>query len=164
MPKPIDPTSELVEHLSVIDEDIRTEAVRQPALFIEAVRYRVSRMRKRAQANAEFEAFVSRRGLVIRARSQGGKDRVTEGAIKARVQKHPKYRLLQSAVSDAEADEEFSKLLLEAYRMRRDAIKILADAQNYEAGRSVMDFERKDIVRKLSNEARRVQQARRNKG
>lgn len=153
----------LVDQLSVIDEDIRHEAVRQPALFIEAVRYRVSRMRIRSQAEAMFEAFVSRRGLVVRARVQGSKERVTEGAIKARVQKHPKFKLLQSALADAEAEEEFSKLLLEAFRMRRDAIKILADAQNYEAGRSVMDLERKDVTRKLSNEARRVQQARRHK-
>lgn len=151
-------SADLIEQLSVIDENINAEAVRQPALFMDAVRLRVACMRRRAQAEAELESFVMRRSLVIRTQS-AGKERATEGFIKARVHKHPKFKQYQSALIDAQAEEELAKLLLEAYRQRNSAIKILAESQNYEANKSVMDFERKDATRKLSNRARQIQQS-----
>lgn len=155
-----DPSDSLLASLAVIDENINYEAVRQPALFIEAVRYYVDKMKAYSQAEAAFEAFIARRGLAIRA-STRGRERATEGYIKARIQKHSKFKLLQEQMFASKADDVFAKLLLEAYRMRRDAIKILADSQNYEASKSVMDIERVDVTRRLRNKARRVQEAKR---
>lgn len=159
MPKDI--SDSLLSSLVVIDENIKIEAVKQPGLFIEAVRYYVSKMRAHSQAEAVFEEFVARRGLFLRSQKRDSKERLTEGYFKARIQKHPKYKVLQQALFNAKSEEVFAKLLLEAYRMRRDAIKILADAANYEAGRSVMEIERGDVTRRLRNKARRVQEAKR---
>jgi hypothetical protein len=149
--------SELISQLTVVDENIRAEAIRQPQLFIEAVRYRVRKMRVRAQAEAELEAFDAQLSITLRAKAIRRGDKGTEGYFKARLQKHSKHRSLQAAVNAAEANEEFSKLLIEAYRMRRDAVKILADAQGYEAMREGVDIERSVVHRRLVREARILQ-------
>lgn len=147
---------ELIESLTLVDENVRNEAVRQPILFIEAARYRVLCMRRRARAENEAELFSSQLGLRIRARGAGG-DRITNDYIKARVQKNTKFIELQSALNKATANEEFSKLLLEAFRMRRDAIRVIADAQGYEAAKLDYEAERVDQTRRLSIEARKLQ-------
>jgi hypothetical protein len=156
-----DKVDQLIRSLAVIDENIRAEAIAQATLFIEASRYRVECMRVRMQAEAEFEAFSSKRWLVIREKkSQVSKERITNDQIKSQLQIGSNYRRLKAAVNRAEAEEEFSKLLLEAYRMRRDALKILADAQGYEASKQTAELEKDMIHRKMEREARRLYSSR----
>jgi hypothetical protein len=144
---------ELIRLLAVVDENIVSEAIRQPSLFIDAARYRVSKMREVSRAKAELDSCMSSIGLRIRAKGAGGDQRTTEGYVKSKILRSPTYNKLQSAVHDAERKEEFSKLLLEAYRMRRDAIRIIADEKNYESGRQGAEVERMQQRRKLVNKA-----------
>lgn len=156
--------SQLIAQLAVVDENMRAEVINQPVLFVDAVRYRVSKMRQKAQAEAELEYFDSLLGLSIRAKKHVAGEKATEGYYKARLLKHPKHRALQAALSRAEAREEFSKGIVEAYRMRRDALKILADAQGYESMRAVSEVEKATAYRRLSIEARKLQDSRRRTG
>ncbi len=155
-------SNELIQRLSVIDENIRKEAVLQPLLFVDLARYRVAKMRERCQAEAALQAFDAERGLSLRANKRG--EKVTEGYFKSRLQKHPRHRQLVAALDKAEQREEFGKLLLEAGRMRNSAIKIVAEAQIFEGGRSSMDLERQSANRRLSVEARKLYNRRRQSG
>lgn len=151
--------SRLIESLSVVDENILAVAAGQPLLFVEASRYRVAKMRQRSRAEAALEACASELGLRFRTPT-GNEQRITEGYVKTRLLKHPRYRQMKEEVDRAEEREEFAKLLLEAYRMRRDAIKIIADAQTYEGAKGAYQVERDDMHRRLSNEARKLQERR----
>jgi hypothetical protein len=155
------PVSDIISGLAIVAENIDEEAIVQPLLFVEAARYRVYRMRVRAQAETALDQVTGELGLHIRARKAGGSERITNDYIKSRVQKHPRFRRLQSELQQAEQKEEFSKLLLEAYRMRRDAIKIVAEAQAAEGLRQVSGIERESATRRLRIEARRLQARRR---
>jgi len=156
-------SDQLITQLSVLDENILAEAARQPALFIDAARYRVSKMRKRAQANAALEARWSHLALRIRARKddEGGK-RMTEAALKATVESQKSIKMLRSDLERAYAEEEFSKLILEAFRMRRDAIRIIAESQNIEGIRGTKELEHIEQRKRLRNEAARLE-AKRNR-
>lgn len=149
----------LIRRLSFIDENVFKEAVLQPALFIDVARYRVTKMRERCAAEAALQAFDAERSMTLRASKRDQK--VTEGYFKARVHKHPRHRQLVATLNESEAREEFSKLLLEAGRMRNTAIKIVAEAQGFEGNRSTMNLERESANRRLSKEARRLFEKRR---
>lgn len=142
----------LIGRLVIVDVNVKNEAMEQPMLFIQAARYRVARMRDVSRAKSELEATMSGLSLVVRAKGRG-QERMTEGYVKARILKNPKTKLLQRALQKAEEREEFSRLLLEAFRMRRDAIRIIAEMQNYEGIRGTAEVERLEQNRKLANTA-----------
>jgi hypothetical protein len=147
--------SEIIDGLAIVAENIDEEAIMQPMLFVDAARYRVAKMRVRAQAETTLDQLSSELGLTIRARGSGG-ERITNDYIKSRIQKHPKFRRLQTELQEAEQKEELSKLLLEAYRMRRDALRIVAESQAAEGLRQVSGIERESATRRLKSEARKL--------
>lgn len=148
--------AKLIRDLAVIPENIRNEAIRQPLLFVEAVRYRVAKMRHRARAESALKAWSGQQWLLIKKRADANASKVTNDLVKAMIERDPEYQRLSLAVNEAEAREEFSKLLLEAYRMRRDGVRILADAEGYEASKAVADATADSMNRKLSSEARKI--------
>jgi len=151
-------SKELIERLSIVDENVLAEAAKQPLLFIDAARYRVGKMRKRAQADAALD--FNRSSLGLKIRKKPSEDRVTEGAIKSLIDIDPTTRSLRAALDEAEAEEELSKLILEAYRYRRDAIRILAEAHVYEGIKESSEVERAETRRKLSRKARELEDRR----
>lgn len=146
---------ELASQLVIVDENIKNEALRQPSLFMRAARYRVAKMRATAAAKSSLEAQYAAIGLHIRTKLKKiRQERVLEGEIKARILGNPGIKILQDAVQQAEWSEELSKLLLEGMRMKRDAIRIVAEMQSYEGLRETSEIERISQNRKLENKAR----------
>lgn len=152
---------EIIAKLPILDENILLEAANQPQLFVEAARYRVAKMRNRAQALARYEVWCSELGLHYRRTKTGGDRRITEGEIKDRIRISKKARFYDTKLQEAFAQEEFSKLLLEALRMRRDAIRVIADARVSEGIREGAEVERIEARRKLINKARDLESRRR---
>jgi len=127
-----------------------------PDLFVQASRYRVSKMRATYAAKATLDEYEADRGLSVRQRLEDRGEKRTEKDIKSRVIKDKEYKRLRREVHRAEAREEFSKLVLEAFRMRRDAIRIIADHQHWEGGRQAAEVERIEQRKRLINEAREL--------
>jgi len=151
----------LISHLALVDENILAEAARQPILFLDAARYRVAAMRHRAQANAELDYRRSRIALTIRARKDAsGEKKFTEAALKEKVESQTAIRELRDKTERSYEAEEFSKLILEAYRMRRDAIRVIAESQIAEGMRGSKETDQiaRDQVRAS---ARRLEEQRR---
>ena len=150
----------LIGKLPLVDENILAEAAKQPILFIEAARYRVTAMRVRAKAVAELEARKSTLALRIRAKKTSARS-ITENAIKETVESQKSVIALRDRVEKAYALEEFSKLILEAYRQRRDAIRIIGETQIAEGIRGSHEVDRLEQSRKLRNRARDLEERRR---
>lgn len=144
----------LLKNLALLDENILAEAARQPLLFIDAARYRVAAMKNRAKAVAEADYRRSRIALAIRAKRNEAGDKVTEASLKERVEKHSIVRQMREAVERAYETEEFSKLILEAYRMRRDAIRVIAESQIAEGMRETKELEHIEQRQKMRNVVR----------
>jgi hypothetical protein len=152
----------LISRLALVDENIMAEAAKQPILFIDAVRYRVSAMRARAQANAELDYRRSRIALTIRARKDAaGEKKFTEAALKEKVESQTVIRELRAKMERSYESEELAKLILEAYRMRRDAIRVIAESQIAEGMRGGKEIELLEQNRHMHNTARSLEEKRR---
>ena len=124
--------SELIEVLDIADGDVLEAARKQPKLFLAAVNYRIQQMRKSNQQKSALEVYRSQLATKFRAARKEAGDRVTEGQVQERLLRDKQYLAMQREVDVAEEREEWAKLLLDAYRMRRDALKIMADQMGAE--------------------------------
>lgn len=118
--------SKLVFH----EEDVARAAMEQPKLFLEACRFRVQKLRKKIAAKTDYEQKYARVAMQLRAQKRKGQ---TEGLIKDRAALHSSVREAKKAFDKAAVAEEWSELLVEAYRQRKDACKILAQILGSEA-------------------------------
>jgi hypothetical protein len=151
-------TKELISRLSFVEANVLEEAAQQPALFYEVSKARVERMRRRSQATAEYESHKVALSMKYRASAKDFGERITEKSLEQRVESRRTTKEFRAAVESAEADEELSKLLLEAWRMRRDAIRILAEARVYQGVNE--DAETTRLQRKLADKARKLEERR----
>jgi stage III sporulation protein SpoIIIAA len=154
-------SKELIGKLSILDENVLQEAARQPVLFIEAAQHRVDMMRKRAHATARLEYLQSAVGLKIRAKPTVDGKRKNNDEVNARVTKHSLVIAAKKDLEDALAEEELAKLILQAHSMRRDAIRIIAEAENIAGTREGAEVERIEKRRQLVDQARRLEEKRR---
>jgi hypothetical protein len=150
----------LVADLPIVDENILAEAALQPQKFIRAARYRVHRLRIRNQAYAELEA--RRLMLAMRARAKAAEigDKLTEAGVKEIVESAQSVRRLKRNLDRATEMEELAKHLLEAHRQRRDAIRVIGEAQNIEAIRGTKEIEKLEANRKIRNKVIELQKRR----
>lgn len=147
----------LIRTLPLLDENIWNEAARQPGMFFEAGRQRVSKMRVRMRAEAALEHHKASYGLKVRFRKLPNDQRVTEDYIKQKIAISKDYKLLQASLHNAQADEEFTIILLQAYRMRRDGIEIIAQAQLREGAKEAIEMEKTVVQRRLALQARQLE-------
>ena len=117
----------LLDGLDFSGEDLLIQAPLQAKLFIQAARYRVIKMQLRSSAQGRLESLRASLSLQIRATARERGEKVTEEYIRQRLLRNPKVREAGDTLAKAEAEEEFSKLLVEAYRHRKEAARIVAD-------------------------------------
>lgn len=119
---------ELVARLTFPEESLSVAVLEQAMLFLQASNYRIKKMKMRQQAEAEAEEL--RAGLSIAYRNKDAqaqkKKSMTERYLADLLDRSPKMRVAKAKLALAERGEEWSKLLLEAYRQRRDSLKVLA--------------------------------------
>lgn len=144
--------AKLISRLAVVDENILYENAMMPMLFVDAARYRVQKMRERSEIELTLETYVAMYGLQVRRTAV----KATEGYIKSRIHRRKKYKALSLALIQAQAREEFSKLLIQAYHMRKTGLEIIANAQRAEGAKGAAQIERKNWHRKLEVEASKL--------
>lgn len=118
---------QLLAALDFSDEEVVEVSKQQPMLFMEAVRFRVQSMRERTVCEAKLLAAKSTLGGKFRTKLKEGGEKVTEGQVQERIGRDKDIRAMEEELAESEQAEEWSKLLLEAFRMRRDAMKVVAD-------------------------------------
>ncbi len=156
--------AELINKLPLVAENIFAEAAMQPILFVQAAEYRVGKMRKRASASAALEQHQAATALEIRGKKNAEGKKDTEAAIKEQVELNKATKALRQQHEAAHAQEQFSMLLLEAYRMRRDAIRVLADQALYNRPRESSELDHIEESMQLRNQARHLSRERRKVG
>lgn len=121
--KPVN-VRELVDALRIKEEELEEAALEQSALFWEASRYRILKMRKRAKASFEYDrAFAEQRLRGRKKKSEDGKKSLTEGAVSDMALCSDDIDSLRKAMDDAYAYEELSKQLVECFKQRKDMIR-----------------------------------------
>lgn len=158
MPEKTSKLPGLIKRLAFVPENVLEEAAEQPGLFYEVSKIRVAKMRKKSLATAEYEAHKASMALRLRAKASTSGERTTEHSLAERVGTMTSTMALREAMDVADAEETLLKLLLEAYRMRRDGIRVIADSKIYREVNE--DSETNRIQRKLAEKARRLEDQR----
>jgi hypothetical protein len=122
----------ILDRIPFDDKNAVAAALAQPTLFLEAARLRVQSGRQRAAADMEVKTLRAKLSLAIRAKAAQVGDKITEGAIKEKLDTLPEVRKAEKNLSDLEAQEEFCKLLLEGLRQRKDMIWTVQNTNNAE--------------------------------
>jgi len=152
---------ELISKLAFPQELAIKAAAEQPGLFIKAARARVQTMRRSAQAHANLDTTEADVALQTRAALVSRGEKITEATVAALVAIDAAVLDAQKAARAADSHEELGKLIVEAYRHRRDVIRVIAEANIIEGNNPYTDEMRFDQTRKLSEEARAAQAKRR---
>jgi hypothetical protein len=148
---------ELIARLPLVDTNILDEAAKQPGLFSDAALHRVEKMRKRSEAISSLDYFHAKLALHIRASKNEKGEKITEGALKERIEINKTHRALRAAMERAYEEEEFAKLLLEVLRQRRDGIRIIADARLHDMTPNEVE---RSVRRKIAGDARKLTNSR----
>ena len=108
-------------------EGLEQAALEQASLFLRAGVARVQAMRRAnaAKANQKLNRALIDAEVRVRLTATGAK--VTEDKVDAEVTRDTKYQAFTRAVDKAEEEEEYLKIVLEAFRMRRDSLRVIQD-------------------------------------
>jgi hypothetical protein len=119
----------LLEGISFNEYDVVEAALSQPKLYKDACVLRVQYMHRRSKLEAKLEVMRGEYSQRYRnIRNEAGKREHTEGAVKAFVETRPRVMRLREKIDRIYALEELAKHLIDVFRQRKDAIRIIVDA------------------------------------
>lgn len=149
--------TELLGALEFPEEQLAKAALTQGRLYMHAAKYYTRAMAKRKEAEAAYEERKSSRAQFLRGvlrkkfiKSSRKMKEATEGEIKEKVMLSSSVVNLRRAYDEAVVLESYAKELLEAYRWRGAACRILAGLISEEGRQELRIFEHKKFKDKLT--------------
>lgn len=148
----------LIDKVDFTDEEVEDAARDHPKLYKRAVKYRVRKMRDRVEAELAYESKIAKLSAKYQDRKdEKGKRKLTEGAVKSKVQLDPEIQKLRRKMEFSHVHEKFSELLLRVYDKREFAIKVIMKAREGEIDKifkSMAEDGGKKMSKKLQEEVR----------
>lgn len=108
-------------------EGIVDAAVEQTQLFLDAIGYRMEQMEASMSSKASYEVTRADEATKLRERAVANGERLTENSLEEKLLLSLKVSGALKRNQEAARKDEYSKLLLEALRMRKDCIRFVAD-------------------------------------
>ncbi|MDE1971423.1 MAG: hypothetical protein KGI50_07660 [Patescibacteria group bacterium] len=127
---------ELLKRLAITSNQIEQEALDQPLLFSSLANFYSSSFREMLRAKAKLEEREAELGILFRQKRKDSDSRITEREITDLVTKSKTVRELRKNYEEACEKEVYAKLLIDAYKMRRDSIRIVAEIRRGEMAQS----------------------------
>lgn len=118
---------DLLAQIDFSPDNVVAAAATNPKLFVKSIEFRVECLRKRNAAKMAWEKGQAEADMAIRREARKSGDKVTERYIEEQVLLDPGVATLATKFTAADEMDEYSKLIVEAFRMRRDCLKIIGD-------------------------------------
>ncbi len=117
----------LLEGLDFSDSLVIAAAIEQGKLYAKASTYRIKLWRRRASIKTLLKSteIVTRQRLRKEALKKG--EKLTIPALADMVHEDSEVKRLSKKLDNLESQEEWAKLLLGAYQMRKDSLRIVSD-------------------------------------
>lgn len=123
---------DLLAKLDFEDHEVLVAACSQPALFMKAADYRVECMRKQQKADAQLDVVRAEMAADLRKEHGERGEKIAEKLMNELLDASEDVQTARAESEAAKRGDEYSKLLVEAYRHRRDALRIVADMMRAE--------------------------------
>jgi hypothetical protein len=128
MPQPkISAVAKLLQAVDFSAESIVEAAANNSALFADAAEFRLDCLFKRADAKAAYERIAAETEMRVRRDAAKLDEKLTEAGCSAKVKLDSKVAAAREAYDKADALDEYSKLITDLFRMRRDCLEIVKD-------------------------------------
>ena len=124
-------------------------------LFVDAITYRLSCLEKKTAAKMAWEKGRAEKELTIRQKARETGEKITEGNIDAQLLVDKTVSGLAEKLSRTEVLDAYSQLVVEAFRMRRDCLRIVEGMtrDEYSMGRAA------DVAAEKTHEIRQRMKA-----
>lgn len=152
---PVD-VEQLIEDVSYTSEAVADAAETQPRLYLEAARYHSQKFHRMNKLKSSMKELEASREMKIReelAQNSGG-ERVTEGKVATALTLDREVIRARRAFAKAETFELYTRLMCEAYKMRRDGIAHAINLQTSEL-RQQRSLEGSSQVEKVKEKLRK---------
>ena len=148
---------EILEEIDFEDEEVEHAARTLPKCFLEAARYRIRILRKRQGLEQTLDASRVDAAMAARQTASETSTKITEVGIKEVVESNEGVRGNVAAVKNAQQLEEFAKLVVECFRMKKSAVQVVASLAGAE--RAIEKYfdavQSKEGLKNLRDSARR---------
>lgn len=145
----------LLANIDFDQEGVDIAARKLPKQFLQAARFRVACMQRVRRSDAQLNEVRVSTAIAERSKAKQlatkKTDRITDTAIKEKVENSQPVRRSVEQLNDAIVMDELSKLILECYRMKKSAIQTVAEVTKSETAlerTSVADMQRKSLINK----------------
>ena len=147
----------LLGEIDFSPDNVVTAASVNSVLFIEAAQHRYETLSKKTAAKMLMEQITAGKDLDLRKEARANGDKTTENQIKAALTLDPDVSAATEKFNKAEEMDEYMKLVVEAFRMRRDCLQIVAglvrnemsSQSAYEAGAEKLKANRQKLREKF---------------
>lgn len=117
----------LLDRIDFSSDNVVAAAAENAPLFRVAIDYRIDCLRSRNVAKMAWEVAEAELELKLREDARLNGERITEGHIKALLQADAGIAEFHKKYLNSDELDEYSKLVVEAFRMRRDCLRIIGD-------------------------------------
>ncbi len=121
------PVAELLSEINIDADNAAQSAVACAVLFVDAIDFRRECLERRSLAKIEMERAQVEKALELRKEFRATGDRATEKNIEELTLVSPRVKQFMDNFNKADALDEYSKLVVEAFRMWRDCLRIVSD-------------------------------------
>lgn len=120
------PVLDLLDKLAFSADDVIAAGEQTPLLFRDAIDLRYQSLENRFATKRACEMKQAERNIGLRKEAREAGEKTTEELIKAQVLLDPEVIPATEARDRAEAYDEYLKLVVEAFRMRRDCLEAIS--------------------------------------
>jgi len=114
--------SALLDLVPFSPEGVVEAACGNTALYVDAIRHRLRCLERTSSAKRAWETACAEKDLQLRQRARASGDKITEGFIDATILLDKKITALAKEHELAEVHDEYSKLIVKVFEMRRDLL------------------------------------------
>jgi len=122
---PRSPVLALLDKLPFSADDVIDASEKTPLLYREAIDLRYKTMESRSDAKRAWETKQAERNLALRQEARANGDKITEDAVKAMLLLDPEVAPAAEVRDRTENADEYLKLVVKAFEMRRDCLEIV---------------------------------------
>jgi hypothetical protein len=116
----------LLDKVDFEPENVVAASATNSVLYVDAINYRLQCLTRKADAEMASKRAWAEAELVVRDAAKRNDDKITEGHVKALLNTDPVVMDAARELADAEAFDEYSKLVVKVFEMRRDCLQIVS--------------------------------------
>ena len=124
-PTTIDPQG-LLSKVDFEPENVVSAAAINSVLYVDAINYRLECLTRKSEAELTAKRAWAEAELVVRDTAAKAGEKITEGHVKALLTTDAYVSDTQRTFADAEALDEYSKLVVKVFEMRKDCLQIVS--------------------------------------